>query len=120
MLETDALSSDSLLAFAYLVGPGSLLAYSVFVWLLEHESISTVSTYTYVNPVVAIVLGWALLSGAVTPAVAAGAFAIVLSVALVLRTEPSEARRGPAPGRGAVLRRRPDRLLDRQRLRSRS
>jgi hypothetical protein len=46
----DGFSTHSLLALAYLVGPGSLLAYSAFVWLLAHAPISTVSTYAYVNP----------------------------------------------------------------------
>jgi drug/metabolite transporter (DMT)-like permease len=80
-------SLDSLLAFAYLVIPGSVVAYSAFVWLLEHEPVSLVSTYAYVNPVVAVLAGWALLSEEITPRIAVGAAAILVSVAFVMRSE---------------------------------
>jgi drug/metabolite transporter (DMT)-like permease len=80
-------SLDSLLAFAYLVIPGSVIAYSAFVWLLEHEPVSLVSTYAYVNPVVAVLAGWALLSEEITPRIAIGATAILMSVAFVIRSE---------------------------------
>jgi drug/metabolite transporter (DMT)-like permease len=93
-LRFEDVSLTSLLAFAYLVGPGSLLAYSAFVWLLEHAPISTVSTYAYVNPVVAVFLGWALLSEEVTTAIVAGALAILLSVAFIVRRQ--EPPGGPA------------------------
>jgi drug/metabolite transporter (DMT)-like permease len=79
-----AFSTDSLLAFAYLVVPGSLVAYSAFTWLLRNASITTVSTYAYVNPVVAVVAGWALLGERITPTTAVGGALIVASVALVV------------------------------------
>jgi drug/metabolite transporter (DMT)-like permease len=82
-------SLNSLLAFAYLVVPGSIIAYIAFAWLLANAPISTVSTYAYVNPVVAIFLGWALLSEKMTLAIAAGAAAVLLSVALIVRRRPS-------------------------------
>jgi drug/metabolite transporter (DMT)-like permease len=81
----DGFSGRSLAAFAYLVVPGSLLAYSAFVWLLANAPVSLVSTYAYVNPLVAVFLGWALLSEAVTATLAAGAGAILGSVALIVR-----------------------------------
>jgi drug/metabolite transporter (DMT)-like permease len=82
-----AISAESALAFAYLVLPGSILAYSAFVWLLEHEPVSTVATYAYVNPVVALTLGWALLGEGLSAAMAAGSVLVVASVALVVRRE---------------------------------
>ncbi len=82
---TERFSADSLLAFAYLVVPGSILAYMAFVWLLANAPITTVATYAYVNPVVAVFLGWALLSEPVTLTIAAGAAAVLLSVALIVR-----------------------------------
>src|SRR3954454_6416440 len=82
-----AFSTDSLLALAYLVTIGSVLAYTAYTWLLKNAPISTVATYAYVNPVIAIVLGWAILSEEVTVTVVAGAAAIVLSVAAVVRRE---------------------------------
>jgi drug/metabolite transporter (DMT)-like permease len=78
-------SAKSLAAFAYLVGPGSLLAYGAFVWLLANVPVTLVSTYAYVNPVVAVLLGWALLSEEITPTIAAGAVAVLASVALIVR-----------------------------------
>jgi drug/metabolite transporter (DMT)-like permease len=84
---TGAISAESALAFAYLVLPGSILAYSAFVWLLEHEPVSTVATYAYVNPVVALTLGWALLGEGLSAAMAAGSVLVVASVALVVRRE---------------------------------
>jgi drug/metabolite transporter (DMT)-like permease len=86
-LDPGAFSVESLAAFAYLVGPGSLLAYAAFVWLLDNAAISKVSTYAYVNPVVALALGWVLLSEEVTPTIVVAACAVVLSVVFILRRE---------------------------------
>ena len=84
-LRPAAFSTDSLLAFAYLVGPGSIVAYSAFTWLLRNAPITTVSTYAYVNPVVAVAAGWALLGERLTVEMAVGGAVIVGSVALVIR-----------------------------------
>jgi drug/metabolite transporter (DMT)-like permease len=83
-LRPDAFSSDSLLAFAYLVVPGSLVAYSAFVWLLRNAPIGTVATYAYVNPVVAVAVGALLLGERVGATMAAGGALILGSVALVV------------------------------------
>jgi drug/metabolite transporter (DMT)-like permease len=80
-----AFSADSLVAFAYLVVPGSVLAYSAFVWLLANARLSIVSTYAYVNPVVAVVAGWALLGEEITAPMAAGGLAVLAAVGLVIR-----------------------------------
>ena len=53
----DAISLKSILAFAYLVVFGSLIGFSAYVWLLSVASPAAVSTYAYVNPVVALLLG---------------------------------------------------------------
>jgi drug/metabolite transporter (DMT)-like permease len=81
------LSSRSLVAFAYLVVFGSWLAFTAYAWLLQNAPVSRVATYAYVNPVVAIALGWAILDEAVTTTTFAGAAVIVASVAAVARTE---------------------------------
>jgi len=91
-LDAIAFSADSLLAFAYLVVPGSIVAYTAFTWLLRNVPIGTVSTYAYVNPVVAVAAGWALLGERITTEMAVGGAVIVGSVALVIRArlpEPS-------------------------------
>jgi drug/metabolite transporter (DMT)-like permease len=97
-MHVDRFSLDSLVAFAYLVGPGSLVAYSAFVWLLSNVPVSTVSTYAYVNPVVAVVLGWAVLSEEVTTSILVGAVVILASVAFTMHTE--EARLAATGVRG--------------------
>jgi drug/metabolite transporter (DMT)-like permease len=86
-VEPSRFSTDSVLAFAYLVLIGSLLAYTAYTWLLRNVPISKVATYAYVNPVIAILLGWAILDEEVTVSVLVGAAAIVLSVAGVIRRE---------------------------------
>jgi drug/metabolite transporter (DMT)-like permease len=95
-LRLDAFSGDSLLAFAYLVVVGSLLAFSAYTWLLKNAPVSLVSTYAYVNPVIAILLGWAILDEEITLTIVVGALAIVASVAAVVRREAAERARVPA------------------------
>jgi drug/metabolite transporter (DMT)-like permease len=80
-------SADSLLAFAYLIFIGSLVAYTAYVWLLQNAPISKVTTYAYVNPVVAIFLGWSILSEKVTATTLIGAAVIISSVAVTVRRE---------------------------------
>ena len=72
---------------SYLVVFGSWLAYTAYAWLLQNAPISKVSTYAYVNPVVAIVLGFLILDEVITPITLVGAAIIVVSVALVVRIE---------------------------------
>jgi len=85
--DASALSGRSLAAFAYLIVFGSFLAFTAYVWLLQHAPISKVATYAYVNPVIAVFLGWLVLDEVVTPLVLAGAGVIVLSVATIVRQE---------------------------------
>ena len=86
-LDPAGFSTDSLLALAYLITFGSMLAYSAYTWLLANAPISTVTTYAYVNPVIALVLGAAILSEEITATVLLGAAAIVAAVATVVREE---------------------------------
>jgi drug/metabolite transporter (DMT)-like permease len=86
-VDVDAFSTRSLVALAYLVVFGSLLAYSAYAWLLQNAPISRVATYAYVNPMVAIVLGFLILDEVIAPVTLAGAAIIVVSVALVTRIE---------------------------------
>jgi drug/metabolite transporter (DMT)-like permease len=97
-LRPAAFSADSVLAFAYLVVPGSLIAYTAFVWLLANAPIGTVATYAYVNPVVAVGIGALLLGETVTAAMATGGVLILGSVALVV-SAPTPPRPAPAPRR---------------------
>jgi drug/metabolite transporter (DMT)-like permease len=86
-VDPGAFSARSVIAFAYLVVFGSWLAFTAYAWLLQNAPISKVSTYAYVNPVVAIVLGWLILDEVITPITLIGAAIIVVSVAMVVRIE---------------------------------
>jgi drug/metabolite transporter (DMT)-like permease len=74
-------------AIAYLVVFGSWVGYSAYVWLLKHVPTAKVATYAYVNPVVAVLLGWIFLGESVDAYILAGAAIIVPAVALVTRGE---------------------------------
>jgi drug/metabolite transporter (DMT)-like permease len=80
-------STRSIVALAYLVAVGSWFAFTAYAWLLQNAPIAKVATYAYVNPVVAILLGWLVLDEVVTPITIVGAAIIVVSVALVVRIE---------------------------------
>jgi drug/metabolite transporter (DMT)-like permease len=86
-VELGEVGGASILAWAYLVVIGAMLAYTAYVWLLGHAPLSLIATYAYVNPVVAVFLGWLLLSEPVTAAIVAGGAVIVLGVAIVVSAE---------------------------------
>jgi drug/metabolite transporter (DMT)-like permease len=95
-------SAKSLLAFAYLVVGGSWVAFTAYAWLLQNVPISKVATYAYVNPLVAVLLGWALLSEELSIGTLAGAALIVASVATIVRRESKpEPDPEPAPALAA-------------------
>ncbi len=70
-------------AVMYLVVCGSWIGYTAYIWLLEHVPTSKVSTYAYVNPVVAVFLGWLILHEHVDRFILLGSAIVVLSVVLV-------------------------------------
>ena len=84
-LDLAAISSRSLLSLGYLIVFGSLLGFSAYVWLLRSTTPARVSTYAYVNPLVAVLLGWAFAGEAVTLRIVLATVAIVGSVALIIR-----------------------------------
>lgn len=86
-VDVGSFSAASIWALVYLVVIGSLLAFTAYTWVLQHAPISKVATYAYVNPVIAVVLGWAVLSEEITPTIAVGAAIIVASVAFIVRHE---------------------------------
>jgi drug/metabolite transporter (DMT)-like permease len=83
-------ASRSLAAVAYLVVCGSWIGYTAYIWLLEHVPTSKVSTYAYVNPVVAVFLGWLVLHERVDRFILAGSAIVVLSVVLVTSAKVKE------------------------------
>jgi drug/metabolite transporter (DMT)-like permease len=97
-VEVAELSAASLVAFAYLVGPGSILGYTAFVWFLQNAPVSTATTYAYVNRVVAVFLGWLVLSESVTVTIAVGGGVIVAAVVLIVRQEARPANQAQPSG----------------------
>ena len=79
------LSADALLGLAYLIVVGSLAGFTAYVWLLRAAPTSLVATYAYVNPVVAVILGWLLLDEEIALRMLTAGAAIVVSVALIVR-----------------------------------
>jgi drug/metabolite transporter (DMT)-like permease len=77
-------TTDALLATVYMVVVGSLIGFSAYVWLLKTVPASTVSTYAYVNPVIAVLLGWAFNDEVITGRTLAAGAAIVVGVALMV------------------------------------
>jgi drug/metabolite transporter (DMT)-like permease len=77
-------------ATLYLVVCGSWIGYTAYIWLLEHVPTSKVSTYAYVNPVVAVFLGWLILHERVDRFILAGSAIVALSVILVTSAKVKE------------------------------
>jgi drug/metabolite transporter (DMT)-like permease len=86
-IDVNEWSTSSLMAFLYLIVFGSLFAFTAYVWLLQNAPISRVATYAYVNPVIALLLGWLILSEEITTTMLLGAAVIVASVAFIVRRE---------------------------------
>jgi len=84
-------SASSIFAWIYLVTFGSVIGYTSYVWLLANAPLGTVSTYAYVNPVVAIILGVLFRHEHLTTPILIGAAIVVCSVAVVVRQEPPAA-----------------------------
>jgi drug/metabolite transporter (DMT)-like permease len=80
-----AVSAKSVLATVYLFVFGSIVGFSAYLWLLRVTTASRVSTYAYVNPIVAVFLGWALAGESLTPRVLVASTVIVGAVAVVIR-----------------------------------
>ncbi|MBM3436773.1 MAG: hypothetical protein FJY07_11215 [Bacteroidetes bacterium] len=74
----------SFLGLLYLIIFGSVIAFSAYVWLLGHTSVTRISTHTYVNPVIAVFLGWLIANERITAALLVTTAIIIISVYLVL------------------------------------
>jgi len=82
-------SFSGVAAILYLVVCGSWIGYTAYIWLLQHVPTSKVSTYAYVNPVVAVFLGWLILHERIDRYIAMGSAIIVASVVLVTSAKVS-------------------------------
>ncbi|MGH2785398.1 MAG: EamA family transporter [Actinomycetota bacterium] len=99
--EPASFSRASVLAFFYLIFVGAIAAFSCYAWLLRVAPTSLVSTYAYVNPVVAVALGWAILDERVEPLTFVAGAIIVAAVAMIVTgrriEEPGEVAAGVPP-----------------------
>lgn len=86
-VDAAAVTSNSLWALAYLVVAGSLIAWTAFMWVLRNVPVSLGSTYAYVNPVVAVLLGVAFYGELVTADIVIGCTVVLGGVALVVSGE---------------------------------
>ncbi|MBP6572534.1 MAG: EamA family transporter [Gemmatimonadales bacterium] len=82
--DANAVSWQSLAAWGYLTVFGSMLAYTVFQWLMEHVDATAVSSYTYVNPIVALALGALVADEHITPRIVLATMLLVPAVVLVV------------------------------------
>jgi drug/metabolite transporter (DMT)-like permease len=78
-----AVSWAAWLALMYLIVPGSIVAFTAYVWLLHHESPTKVGTYAYVNPVVAVVIGYFLGGEPLGLRTILGTLFVLVSVVLI-------------------------------------
>ncbi len=97
-----AMSTKSLIAVAYLIVFGSIIGFTAYSWLLTVSSAASVSTYAYVNPVVALILGWALAGEPLTARTMVAAGVVLAGVALITfaragKSRPVSAASHPVP-----------------------
>jgi len=96
--DPSAVSAKSIVATIYLFIFGSIVGFSAYLWLLRVSTASRVSTYAYVNPIVAVILGWALAGESLSGRVLFAAAIIVGAVALIIRHGGEEEGVPEAPG----------------------
>lgn len=82
--EPSAVAGDAILATGYLTVVGSLIAFTAFVWVIRHAPLPLVTTYAFVNPIIAVLLGGLLLHEAVGPIQLAAGGVIIAGVALII------------------------------------
>ena len=114
-----SVSTLSLLGLLYLIFFGSLLAFTAYSWLLKHYPPTLVATHTYVNPIVALILGWAFAGESITASVVISATLAIAAIALVNKGEEGRPQPvaftderaaqapigpGPTPGAGSAAR----------------
>jgi drug/metabolite transporter (DMT)-like permease len=97
IVRLEAISLDSLVAFAYLALIGSLVAFTAYVWLLRVAPLPLIATYAYVNPIVAVALGALVLQEPITPRTLVAGAVIVFAVALIITSRSRMGARRTAP-----------------------
>ncbi|HKH44445.1 MAG TPA: drug/metabolite exporter YedA [Thermoanaerobaculia bacterium] len=96
-LHLATVSGRSLLALGYLITFGALVGFTAYIWLLRVANPVLVSTYAYVNPVVAVLLGWLILGEPVAAKTVAAAAVIIAGVVLITTAQSRPAAKKPEP-----------------------
>lgn len=109
-LNVEAISAESVLAFGYLIVFGALIGFTAYTWILRVSTPAKVGTYAYVNPAIAVFLGWAILSEPITSSTFAAMAVILTGVILITTRATSKSVHDSSPesesqgqGRGASL-----------------
>ncbi len=87
-----AISGRSLFGLGYLIVMGTVVTFSAYVWLLRHVPPTRVATYAFVNPAVAVLLGWSIAGESLSPGTLAATLVIVGAVAVAVSDTPRPAR----------------------------
>ncbi len=103
-LDPGAISARSWLSLLYLIVFGAIVAFTAYLWILKNATLATASTYAYVNPAIAVFLGWALAGEAVTSRIMLATAVIVGSVVLITLARTSAFRSAGGLVRRAALR----------------
>jgi drug/metabolite transporter (DMT)-like permease len=90
-----AISREAWLALVYLIVAGSIIGFTAYVWLIHHESPTKVGTYAYVNPVVAVLVGYFLGGEAIGPRTIVGTLLVLVSVIVITTTPAKKASVSP-------------------------
>ncbi len=101
--QVGAVSTVAWISLVYLVFAGSILAFTAYVWLIHHESPTKVGTYAYVNPVVAVVLGYFFAGEAVGLRTICGTGLVLVSVVVITTAKGKLSNQG-AKGAGEIER----------------
>jgi drug/metabolite transporter (DMT)-like permease len=91
-----AVSMKAWLSLFYLIVAGSIVAFTAYVWLLHHESPTKVGTYAYVNPVVAVIIGYFLGGEEIGTRTIIGTACVLLSVVVITTTKKAKTGHIPA------------------------
>jgi drug/metabolite transporter (DMT)-like permease len=91
-----AVSAKAWLALAYLIVAGSIIGFTAYVWLLHHESPTKVGTYAYVNPVVAVLVGYFFGGEGLGPRTIVGTLLILVSVIVITTTRAKKVEVKPS------------------------
>jgi drug/metabolite transporter (DMT)-like permease len=102
-VDVGALGASSLLSFLYLLSAGSLVAFTAYSWLLRNVSTTLVGTYAYVNPTIAVLLGWLFAGESYTGATLVAGSVVLVAVVLIVTGRPGEPIPAQATSGGDVF-----------------